>query len=93
MCDDLLRMHQWILGFESVLALALLILYYRWFRIHNAKTKTQWQLYAYGGGAAIAIEVSTKKAAIEYCTKHHGSVTYVDETNRFVFYKPFAARG
>lgn len=47
-----------------------------------------WQCYAYGGGAAVTLYNKSRDAATAQVARELGSVAFVDESHRFIFYKP-----
>lgn len=64
------------------------IQYRRWRRRQFQSQFQLWRLHAYGGGAPIEYKATSKQDAIEYCAKIHGTVMFVDESTRMIFYKP-----
>lgn len=51
-----------------------------------------WRLHAFGGGGVINMPHCTRQEAIDAGNKS-GAVQYVDDDNRFIFYKPAGFNG
>lgn len=58
-------------------------------KLRRAAAKRDWRAHPYGGGAPITLGNMAKQDALDHCATHYGNVMFTDETQGFIFYKPF----
>lgn len=61
---------------------------FNWWESREQRDRDLWHCVAYGGGASVWIGPKTRDEAVSYCTSNFGTVAYVDDERKHIFYKP-----